>query len=426
MGNMSYYVSYGKKILHFNIPKNFLLKIAKLKSVSPIKDIYKKTHYAITHPINCSSLLNLISEIRSVCIIVTDITRNCPDKELLLPILEILESKIKKENIKILIASGMHKKMNYDEKIEKYGKVICDNYQIIDHDANDESSLVSIGFTKNGHPVKISKFALEADFLIALGVVEPHQFAGFSGGYKTASIGIADDGTISRTHSYSMIKKSKIKVGQIENNPIYEEINEIGKKTGLKFIVNVILGNHNEVLEIAAGEPIKTHMYLITKLKHIYEIPLKKSYDIVICDVGYPKDSNLYQATRAASYLYFAKKPIINHRGYIIIPATCNEGAGTGIGEQRFFSILKNKSIDDILNMNVDFKAGEQRAYFIAEVLKKCKIIVVGCKMPELIKDAKMIPAKNMDEAFDIVKKDFSKSEILLIPNVLSTLPIIQ
>ena len=424
--DMSYSVSYGKEKITFNIPENFSLNIVETKFVSPVKDVYEKTRHSIMHPINSPSLSNLVKDKNSVCIVVTDITRNCPDKDLLIPILEILEKEIKKENITILIASGMHKKMNYDEKVEKYGKSICDKYKIIDHDATDDSVLVSIGKIKDGNPVKISKFALESDFLISLGVVEPHQFAGYSGGYKTVSIGIADDYTISRTHSASVLKKSKIKVGQIDGNPIQEEIIEIGKKTGLNFIVNVVLGNNNEVLEIESGEPIETHKILIKKTKNIYETPLKKSYNVVICGVGYPRDSNLYQVTRAASYLYFASKPIINYGGYIIIPAPCPEGAGTGIGEQRFFSMLKNKTIDEILNMNEEFKAGEQRSYFIAQVLKNCKIIIVGCKMPEIIKEAKMIPATDMEEAFNIVKNDFNKTEVLLVPNALSTLPIIQ
>ncbi len=262
---MSYSVSYGKELITFNIPENFSLNLAEPKTVSPIKDVYEKTRNAIMHPVNSPSLSNLIKGKNSVCIVVTDITRKCPDKELLIPILEILETEIKKENITILIASGMHKKMNYDEKVEKYGKSICDKYKIIDHDANDDSTLVSLGTTSNGNTVKISKFAIESDFLISLGVVEPHQFAGYSGGYKTVSIGIANDDTISRTHSARTFKKSKIMVGQIGGNPIQEEIIEIGKKTGLNFIVNVILGKHNEVLEIESGEPLETHKNLIKK-----------------------------------------------------------------------------------------------------------------------------------------------------------------
>lgn len=423
---MSFSISYGKKKINFNIPKNFPLNLAETKPVSPITNVYEKTLDTLKNPTNSPPLSSMIKGKNSVCIVVTDITRKCPDEALLIPILEILEKEIKQENITILIASGMHKKMNDDEKVEKYGKVICEKYKIIDHDANDDATLVSLGTTKNGNSIKISKIALESDFLISIGVVEPHQFAGFSGGYKTVSIGIADDETISRTHSARTLKKDNIKVGQINGNPIQEEIIEIGKKTGLNFIVNVILGSENEVLEIESGEPEETHKSLIKKTKALFEIPLKKSFDVVICGVGYPRDSNLYQASRAASYLYFASKPIINNGGYIIIPAPCPEGAGKGIGEQRFFSLLKNSTIDEILDMNEEFKAGEQRSFFIANVLKNCKIIIVGCEQPQIIEETKMIPAKDMEEAFDIIKNDFDKTDILLIPNALSTMPIIQ
>ncbi len=423
---MNYSLPYGKEKINFNIPDDFQVKIVESKQTSAVKDVYEKTRNTIIHPINSPSLLELVKGKKSVCIVVTDISRKCPDKELLIPVLDILEKEVKREKISILVASGMHKKMNYDEKIEKYGKIICQNFQIIDHDPNDDDSLISLGPTKTGKPVKISKVAFEADLLISLGVVEPHQFAGYSGGYKTVSIGVADDETISRTHSAMMIKKSKIKVGQIEGNSIQDEIIEIGKKSGLNFIINVILGNNNEVLEIESGDPIETHKKLIQKAKSIYEIPITKSYDVVVCGVGFPWDSNLYQTTRAASYLYFAQRPVINHDGYIIIPAPCSEGAGKGIGEQRFFSMLKNNSLDEILNIDKKLKAGEQRAYFIAQVLKNCKIIIVGCKMPEIIKETKMIPAKDMEEAFDIVKTSFRNTEILLVSNSLSTLPIIQ
>lgn len=421
-----YRVSYGKKTISFDIPKNFSIDTVDTKKTPTIDNVYEKTQKSLMNPINSASLPDLIKGKKTACIVVTDITRKCPDKDLLVPILEILEKEIPKENITILIASGMHKKMSNNEKIEKYGKTICDSYEIIDHNANDDNSLVFLGNTKNGNPVKLSKFAIDADFLISLGVVEPHQFAGYSGGFKTISIGIADDYTISRTHSIKNIKKSKIKVGQINQNPIYDEIIDIGKKSGLNFIVNVILSNNNEVLEIQSGEPVETHKNLIKKITQLYRIPLKKSYDVVICGVGYPRDSNLYQATRAASYLYFIEKPIINHGGYIIIPAPCTEGAGMGVGEQRFFTTLKNKTIDEILNINEELKAGEQRSYFIAQVLKYCKIIIVGSKKPEIIKEAKMISVKDMNEAFNIIKQNFKNAEILLIPNVLSSLPKIE
>ena len=411
--------------MNFKIPIGFSIHHAVPRQTSSLIDVYEKTLDAISHPINSESLQDLVRGKNSVCIVVTDITRECPDKEILIPVLEVVEKHVNRENITILIASGMHKSMSYDEKVEKYGKKITDNYKIIDHDGNS-GNLVSLGTTKNGTPIKISKIAIESDFLISLGVVEPHQFAGYSGGYKTVSIGLAGDETISHTHSGRLFKKAETRVGKIEGNPIQEEIIEIGKKTGLSFIINVILGPKN-VVEILAGEPLATHRILIKKAKEIYEVPVKKSYNVVICGVGYPRDSNLYQVTRAASYLFFAHRPVIKPGGYIIIPAMCIEGAGKGIGEQRFFSMLKNHTLDEILNTNEEFKAGEQRAFFIASVLKKCKIIIVGCKTPKVIKDAKMISAEDMEEAFEYVKNDFGENlEILLVPNALMTLPVIE
>lgn len=424
---MSYTIAYGKEQMIFNIPPNFKIDSIVLKNINPIKSIYKKTLESIYSPTNSSSLLELVKEKKTVCIVVTDITRDSPDKELLVPILETLEKEIKKENITILIATGMHRAMSSEEKIKKYGEKISMEYRIIDHNAKDESNLISLGLTKNGTPVKISKFVKEADFVISLGVVEPHQFAGYSGGYKTVSIGLAGDETISFTHSSQMIKKSNTRVGKIKDNLIQEEIIEIGQKIGLDFLVNVVLGINKEVVAIEAGEPLETHKKLIEKARIFFETPIKKSYDVVICGVGHPKDSNLYQTSRAASYLFFANKPVIKKGGFIIIPAKCEEGAGNGIGEKRFFSMLKNNTIEQILNKTDPFKAGEQRAFFLANVLKKCKIIIVGSKNPEVVFEAKMISSKNMDDALNLVKHELGNDlEILLIPDALSILPIIE
>jgi len=121
------------------------------------------------------------------------------------------------------------------------------------------------------------------------------------------------------------------------------------------------------------------------------------------------------------------KKPVVKNGGYIIIPAVCQEGAGKGIGEERFFEMLKNMTIDEILNHKPDFKSGEQRAFMMANVLKHCKVIIVGSQMPEIVQEAKMIPASTMDESFEIIKNDLERNlEIILIPSSLTTLPIIN
>ena len=238
---MNYSVAFGKGKIDFSIPKNIHVTVANPTLCSPISDLTNKIRNSLSHPIDSKSLKELVKGKNSVCIVVTDITRECPDKELLIPILEILESELNIKNITILIANGMHRKMTYLEKVTKYGKNVVDNYKIIDHDSKDENNLINLGKTKNQTPIIISKIAYESEFLISLGVVEPHQFAGYSGGYKTVAIGVAGDATISSTHSWKMLSNIKTGLSSLEENPISQDLREIGTKLGLNFIVNVIL-----------------------------------------------------------------------------------------------------------------------------------------------------------------------------------------
>ena len=334
---MRYSVPYGKYHLIFNIPKDFEVSTVNSKLCKPVTNVSLKTKESILHPINSLPLSELVKGKKSACILVTDITRECPDEELLPPILETLETELNKEDISILIASGMHRNMTVEEKVSKYGKKIVENYMIIDHDSRDDKKLVNLGTTKNGAKIHVSKLAFESELLISLGVVEPHQFAGYSGGFKTMAIGAAGDVTISYTHSLNMLTHQKTGLTRLEGNPVYEDIIEIGKKAGLDFVVNVVIGKEHQILEIKSGEPQETQNVLIKFSQEINEIPVNKSYDVAVCGVGFPKDTNLYQVSRAASYLFYASIKVIKEGGYIIIPARCEEGAGQGVGEQRFF-----------------------------------------------------------------------------------------
>jgi nickel-dependent lactate racemase len=421
-----YSVPYGKKSMKFNTPTDSFTKILSLNNSTPIKNVTNAVRKALLQPLDSKSLSVVAKNKNSACIVVTDITRECPDKILLPQILKIINKEISSKNITILIACGMHRKMTHEEKIVKYGKFIVDSYHVIDHDGKNKKNLVFLGKTKNGTPIWISKIAYESDLLISTGVVEPHQYGGYSGGYKTVAIGVAGDETISHTHSPKVIKNPKIRPGTIHKNPFQEDIVEIGKKVGLDFIVNVVLNDKKEILSVKAGLPKETFRALVNLARDIYEVPVHATFDVAICGVGFPKDSNLYQASRAASYLYYAPKKIIKNGGYIVIPARCQEGAGKGLGETRFFSLLKNYTIDQI-RKNQSLKAGEQRALLMANVLKHCHVIVVGSNYPKIIQKAKMIPVKNMNEAFEIITKDLGNNiKTLIIPNALMTLPILR
>lgn len=423
----SFKIPYGKEEISFEIPSDFKVTIAKCNSVPSISNVSESIKNALLNPIKSRPVSELIKNDDSVCIIVTDITRASPDKEILSYLIEQILEKTSPKNLTLLIASGLHREMSSEEKIEKYGEKIVKNFRIINHDAKNEQNLISLGTTKNGTPIKISKAAYDSDFLISIGVVEPHQYAGYSGGYKTLAIGVAGDETISKTHSRMFIEHQKTRIGNTEGNIFNEDLVEIGKKVGLDFIINVILDDKKNIIDIKAGEPLETYKTLVSKIKKISEISISKSYDVAICGIGFPKDTNLYQTSRAASYLFYLPAKVVKNGGYIIIPAICDEGAGQGIGEQRFFDMLKNQSLEQILNHDGDFKAGEQRAFMMANVLNHNNVIIVGSKSHKIIKDAKMIPASTMNEAFKIVQNDLGKNlDLILIPNALMTLPIIK
>jgi len=422
-----YRVPYGKEELSFEIPIDCKVTVATSNSSLTLTDVDYETKNALMNPINSKKISELINHDNKVCIIVTDITRTCPDKQILLPLIEEIEKKIDRSAITLLIASGMHREMTQEEKIEKYGIEIAQNFRIVNHDGTDEENLIDLGTTNNGTPIKISKTAYDSDFLISIGVIEPHQYAGYSGGYKTLAIGAAGDQTISKMHSRFFIEHQKTRIGNIQGNIFCEDIMEIGKKAGLDFIINVVLDANKNLIDIKAGEPLQTYDFLVKKARQISEITILKPFDVAICGIGFPKDANIYQTSRAASYLFYLPNKVVKKGGYIIIPAKCNEGAGKGIGEQRFFEMLKNMSIDEILNYSGEFKAGEQRAFMMANVLKNCKVIIVGSKYPEIVKEAKMIPIETISKSIDIVKNELGNSlEIIVIPNSLLTLPIIK
>jgi len=190
------------------------------------------------------------------------------------------------------------------------------------------------------------------------------------------------------------------------------------------------MDDENRVLAVRAGEPKSTFSELVAFARSVYEVPVPQQYDVAVCGVGYPKDENLYQASRAPSYLFFAPISVVKPGGAFILPARCEEGAGKGVGEQRFFEAMKNaKDIPSLLAdlRRTGYPPGAQRAFVMAKVLEQNDVVVVGCEDPEIVVDAKMTPATDMKEAFQIVRRKLgSELDVLVVPHALLTLPIVQ
>lgn len=307
---------------------------------------------------------------------------------------------------------------------------MVDRYRVIDSEPQNADALVDLGTTKSGIPLSVNKIAYEADLLMATGIVEPHQYAGYSGGAKTVAVGAAGEAMIAYTHGPKMIDHPNTRLGRIEGNPFQEAVAEAGSRAGLRFIVNAVMNDDRQILAVRAGESKATFLELVAFARSVYEVPVPRQYDVAVCGAGFPKDSNLYQATRAPSYLFFAPTSVVKPGGVFILPARCEEGAGQGVGEQRYLE--KMKAAKDIPSLLTDLRRtgyppGAQRAFVMAKVLEQNDVIVVGSEDEKIVTDAKMIPAADMKEAFRIaVEKLGSKLDVLIVPHALLTLPIVQ
>jgi nickel-dependent lactate racemase len=365
-----------------------------------------------------------------VCIVFTDITRSSPDNLLVAPILAELEAAgVRDEDITLLCGIGLHRPSTPEERVSKLGQAVVDRYRVIDNEPLNPEALVDLGTTESGIPLSVHKLAYEADLLIATGIVEPHQYAGYSGGRKTLAVGAAGEAMIAYTHGPRMVDHPGTRLGRIDGNPFHEAITEAARRAGLRFIANVVQNDQKQVVYVRAGEPEATFRELVVFAKSIYEVPVPQQYDVAVAGVGYPKDANLYQASRAASYLFFAPTPVVKPGGVFIIPAPCDEGAGDGVGEQRFLNAMQNaRDVQSILDDAREFgyPPGQQRAFIMAKVLEQNDVIIVGAEDPDLMRSAKFLTAPTMELAFATVSEKLGDElDAVIVPHALLTLPIV-
>lgn len=426
-----YTVPYGKGSIQFSLPGAMRVAQAVSKPVSPLENKQAATAAALKHPLGAPPLREMARPGSRVCIVFTDITRSCPD-DLLVPAIlaELEEAGVRDEDITLLCGIGMHRASTYEEKVEKLGTDIVSRYRVIDNEPQNPSALVDLGITAGEVPVSMHRSVIESDLVIATGIVEPHQYGGYSGGRKTLAVGAAGEELIAFSHGPAFVDHPGTRLGRIEGNPFHEAITEAARRAGLRFILNVVLDDDKRLLRVTAGDPEEAFRDLVAFARSVYEVPIPQQYDIAIGGVGFPKDCNLYQASRAPSYLFFAPTCVVRPGGYFIIPARCEEGAGSGVGEQRFLAAMRDAPdvafiLDDARRNG--YPPGQQRAFVMAKVLEKTRVIIVGSECPDIVAACKMIPAATMDEAVQIATADLGVScDALIVPHAMLTLPVVQ
>jgi len=427
-----YRVPYGKTEIEFDLLPGMRGTVIHSQPIPPLADVSADIDKALAGPVNSAPLRELARKGDTVCIVFTDITRACPDYLLIPPILrELHAAGVRKEDITLLCGTGLHRASTYEEKVAKLGTDLVGKYRVVDNEPQYPAGFVDLGQTDSGIPLSVNKVAYEADLLISTGIVEPHQYAGYSGARKTAAIGAAGEETIGYTHGPEMIDHPGTRLGKIKGNPFHEAITEAARRAGLGFILNVVLDEEKRPVALYGGEPEETFEKLVTVAQRLFTVPVPHKYDAIIGGVGFPKDANLYQASRAPSYIFFAPTPVVKKDGVLITPARCEEGAGKGTGEQRFFEeMCSSPNMSTLLEKvrHKGYQPGAQRAFVMAKVMEVNPVVIVGAEFPEIVRQAKMIPARTMKEALEFAVNHIGRPDldVLIIPHALLTLPFVK
>ena len=338
---------YGKKEITLKIPeKSQVYKSGYGKREKPVRELLLES---ITNPVGCPPLKDLLQKRKAgnVVIVVSDVTRPIPYQLFLADLLAtVFAEGVKKDEITILVATGMHRSSTLNEKLMMFGEDIVKNFRIIDHVAEDENELKKLdGKSWSGAEVKLNKHYVDAGFRILTGLVEPHFMAGFSGGRKAICPGLVSLDTVQMFHGYKFLSQPDATNGVLENNPLHMESSSIARLCPSDFSINVVLDQNKELNTIISGEQFISHNVTVEYVKERSFVKVDSPADLAITSCGgYPLDDTFYQCIKGVVNCL----PAVKQNGEIIAFGGCGEG----IGSSEYESTMKKYSTkhDDFLN----------------------------------------------------------------------------
>ena len=412
-------LNYGKEEVQLPIPDKNILQVLNMKEEEVLSNPEEKLKKLLENPIGSPSLKELIfqKKAQKILIIVNDITRPTPYKIILPPLLnELDEAGVNKEDIKFIIATGIHRDNSKEELSNIFGEDLIYTYKFINHNA-DNPDLNYLDKLKSGNELWVNSIVSESDFIITTGVIVPHYFAGFSGGRKSILPGICGRKTIEANHA--QMTHPDARAGNLRGNPVHEEMQEAAEKVGVDFNINVVTDENCKIVDIVAGELFESWQKGVEVCKKIFLCPIKQKAEVVIVSAGgYPKDINVYQAQKALDNAYQAVKS----GGTIILLAECTEGYGEPIFEQW---IKEAESPEDIIKrIKEKFVLGGHKAYGIARVVKEVEVILISSLPPEKVRKLFFIPMRNISPAIDYVKNKYGKDlQAYILPSGNTVVP---
>jgi nickel-dependent lactate racemase len=288
------------------------------------------------------------------------------------------------------------------------------------HDCDDAASLAHLGETARGTPVWINRAFLAADLRVVVGNVEPHQFQGFSGGVKSAAIGLAGRETITRNHA--MMTHPHARLGRYDDNPVRQDTEEIGARIGVHLALNAVLNGNKEIVHAIAGAPRAVMEAAIPLSRAASQAPVAAPYDVVVASAGgHPKDINFYQSQKALTHA----APVVADGGTLIVAAACPEGIGSASYEAWMAGVNSVEAVFAKFERE-GFAVGPHKALLIARDTARLRAVLVSGLPPERVRRLLLEPAAGLEATLAVVLADLpAGARVGIVPRAASTIPFV-
>ena len=415
---------YGKEKLSYSFGDELCAVLEpSINEYVPEADGAELVRRAMDAPIGSQKLSELAKGKKKVIIIASDHTRPVPSKLIIPPMLAEIRAGSPDAEITILIATGCHRGTTKDELIQKFGEEIVKTEKIHIHDCDDRDMLVNIGTLPSGGQCEINRLAYEADLLVSEGFIEPHFFAGFSGGRKSVLPGVAGRKTVLANHCSEFIDHPRARTGILEGNPIHGDMLWAAKTAKLAYIVNVVLDSEKNVIYAVAGEPEAAHKQGTDFLFSLCGAKAVESDIVITTNGGYPLDQNVYQAVKGMT----AAEATVKNGGVIIMLAR----SGDGIGGDHFYHQLADepdidKTMREFLSRGRDETVPDQwQTQILLRILGHASVIYVSEMPDDVVEKMHMIPAHSIAQAIEKAKGMVGEgAKIAAIPDGVSVMVI--
>lgn len=416
---------YGKTYITATLPENHAWHIETIApaEIAPADDPLAAVNAALDNPVGAINF-NDFRGAESAAIAINDKTRPVPHAHLLPPLLARLEKLgISPGKIQLIIATGTHPVMPPDEYPMVLPENIIARYPVLCHDCEDEANLQYLGKTERETPVYVNKTYLEADIRLVVGNVEPHQFMGFSGGVKSAAIGLAGKTTIN--HNHAMMRAEAAQIGRYDDNPARQDVEEIGHLLRVDFALNALLNGKKQIVDVITGHPVDVMQTAIPRVIQGFQVPVAAPFDLMIVSPGgHPKDINVYQAQKGLAHAALVTKP----GGTVILAAACPEGTGSQTYENWILDegMVSHQAVFERFERE-GFHIGAHKAFQISRDAARVRVLMFSDMDADFVRKLLLNPVENLQSALDAVLPDLpAGARIGIMPVANATIPALQ